>query len=93
MEPIKIQVDISESSLQLFEARCRAIIDQVFDEKMKAIQQERIKYTRREAAKKLRISLTTLDKHIAEDVIKTQRLGRRILIPETELENFLNRGK
>jgi excisionase family DNA binding protein len=39
-------------------------------------------YTRKEAAKRARITLPTLDKYIQEGKIKAHRLGRRVLFSE-----------
>lgn len=93
MDPIRVEIDLTPSAYEKLGAFILAKINEGFTEKMRVIQNERIKHTRKEAAKRLRISLPTLDKHIAEGLIKSQRLGKRILIPEIELENFLNRGK
>lgn len=93
MDKLKLEIAIPESVYQAFEARCIAIADKVFADKVRAIQKEKVKLTRKEAAKRLRISLPTLDKHINSGVIKSQQLGSRILIPETEVENYLNRGR
>lgn len=89
----RFEMDIPESALRVFEAKCNAIADRVFSERLAALQKERVKFTRAEAALRLRVSLPTLDKYIAEGVIKSQRMGKRILIPEAELENFLNRNR
>ena len=46
-------------------------------------------YTRKEAAKKARITLPTLDKYIQEGKIKAHRLGRRVLFSEEDINNAI----
>lgn len=46
--------------------------------------------TRKEAAKRLRVSLPTLQKRLNDGTIEFNRLGRRILIPASEIERFSN---
>ena len=43
-------------------------------------------YTRKEAAKRARITMPTLDKYIQEGKIKAHRLGRRVLFSEDEIK-------
>jgi excisionase family DNA binding protein len=44
--------------------------------------------TREEAAEALRLSLRTVDKLLAAGQILARRVGRRVLIPRTEIERF-----
>jgi excisionase family DNA binding protein len=44
---------------------------------------------RKEAAKLLGISVTTLDRAIARGDLKAKRYGSRLLLPMSELERFL----
>ena len=46
-------------------------------------------YTRKEAAKRARITLLTLDKYIQEGRIKAHRLGRRVLFSEEEIKKAI----
>lgn len=46
-------------------------------------------YTRKEAATRARITLPTLDKYIQEGKIKANRLGRRILFSEEDINNAI----
>ena len=48
-------------------------------------------YTRREAAEALRISLRTLDTLLAQGKLRGRRIGRRVLVPQSELEKLLRR--
>ena len=45
--------------------------------------------TREEAAEALRLSLRTVDKLLAAGEISARRVGRRVLIPRTEIERFV----
>ena len=49
---------------------------------------ERMLYSRLEAAQILSISLRTLDHVAARGEIRVRRIGRKVLIPRTELERF-----
>jgi excisionase family DNA binding protein len=51
---------------------------------------ERQTLSRREAADRIGVHLTTLDARIADGSIKVVRLGRRVLIPATEIERVLD---
>ena len=46
-------------------------------------------YTRKEAAKRARITMPTLDKYIQEGKIKAHRLGRRVLFSENDIKNAI----
>ena len=45
--------------------------------------------TRKEAAKRARITLPTLDKYIQEGKIKAHRLGRRVLFSEEDINSAI----
>lgn len=49
--------------------------------------------TRKEAAKALSVSLPTLDLLISKGEIRGKKLGHRIVIPESEIENLLASGE
>jgi excisionase family DNA binding protein len=53
------------------------------------MQTEPLAFNRREAADTLRISLRTLDYLLAQGEIRGRRIGRRIVIPKTEIERLL----
>ena len=46
-------------------------------------------YSRREAADALRVSLRTIDSLLARGQLISKRIGRRVLIPETEIQKLL----
>lgn len=48
----------------------------------------RLLYDRKEAARQLSISVRTLDYLIAAKTFVTRRIGKRILIPHSELVRF-----
>ena len=47
-------------------------------------------YTRQEAAEKLKISLSTLDKFLFSGQMKAFRVGRQVSITEQSLQEFLD---
>jgi excisionase family DNA binding protein len=49
-------------------------------------------YSRQEAAAALSISVRTLQRLISGGRMRAKRVGRRTLIPHTELEKFLKAG-
>ena len=64
------------------------------EEVPKLIQQQKTTqtyYTRKEAAKRARITLPTLDKYIQEGKIKAHRLGRRVLFSEEDINNAIEK--
>lgn len=52
--------------------------------------QELLTLTRREAADTLRISLRTLDYLIASGTVRAHRIGRRVLILQSEIVKLLH---
>jgi excisionase family DNA binding protein len=50
---------------------------------------EAMALTKRDAAQMLGVSLRTIERLIALKELPVRRLGRRVLIPRTSLENFL----
>ncbi len=52
---------------------------------------ESIAVNKQEAAHMLGVSLRTIERLIALKELQVRRLGRRVLIPRTSLENFLRR--
>ena len=52
---------------------------------------ERVAFTRVEAADTLRVSLRTLDYLLAQGTLRGRRIGRRVLIPKTEIDRLLRR--
>jgi excisionase family DNA binding protein len=53
------------------------------------MQTELLAFSRREAADALRVSLRTVDYLIAQGKLRGRRIGRRVVIPKTELERLL----
>jgi excisionase family DNA binding protein len=92
MSALKLEIEIPPSVYKALEDHITACVTKAFEAKATLIQKQGTKLSRQEAAKKLRVSLPTLDKYIREEKIRTQTIGRRVLIPEMDLERFLNRG-
>jgi excisionase family DNA binding protein len=90
---ITIQYEIPESELLKLESRIEQTIERFFSTKAREIQNERINYTRKEAIGILKCSYPSLDKHIANGKIKCTRIGRKVLIPQDQLDQFLNNQK
>ena len=49
---------------------------------------DKILYTKKEAAEQLSLSVASLDILIARGDLAVRQFGRRILVPRTELERF-----
>ncbi len=47
--------------------------------------------TSHEVAKMLRVSLNTLRRYVKDDLLKTQRIGRRMRFRPADVDAFLNR--
>jgi excisionase family DNA binding protein len=52
--------------------------------------QERLLFSKSEAAYSLNISVRKIDYLIAEKALKTRRIGRRVLITRKDLQRFAN---
>ena len=52
---------------------------------------ELLAFTRPEAAEALRVSLRTVDTLLAQGAIKARHIGRRVVIPKTEIQRLLRR--
>lgn len=75
-----------------------AIISRLLDEKLNNLQlannHEPVKYlTRKETAAKLRISLPTLADWTRTGILKSKRIGSRILYLSTDIEEAINRKR
>lgn len=56
------------------------------------MQVEAIAFNRRETADALRVSLRTVDYLLAQGKLRGTRIGRRVVIPRTEVEDLLRQG-
>jgi excisionase family DNA binding protein len=52
---------------------------------------DRILYSYKEAAQQLSVSVSTVEQLIAQGELQVRRLGRRVLIPRSELEKMARR--
>lgn len=93
MDKLKLEIDLPPALYEKLGAFILQKIDEGFTERAKALQRERVKLTRIEAAKRLRVSLPTLDKLKNDGVLKFQTAGKRILFCEDVIEEYLNRGR
>ena len=78
--------DLEAMMRSLMQEQAETIVSTIIDRQQQAHKTDEIKYlTRNEAAKRLRISVVTLQKRLNDGNIEFKRLGRRVLIPETAL--------
>jgi excisionase family DNA binding protein len=92
MEGIKVELVLPAEFLKELQAMILVTVAEAVKANVDSIRSENTKLTRQEACAKLKISLPTLSNHINSGKIKAQKIGRRILIPETELESFLKQS-
>jgi excisionase family DNA binding protein len=92
MESIKVELVLPAEFLTELQGLIMATVAEAVKQNVNAIRIEQTKLTRKEACTKLKISLPTLSNHIHSGKIKAQRIGRRILIPESEIESFLKQS-
>jgi excisionase family DNA binding protein len=92
MESIKVELVLPAEFLIELQGLIMATVAEAVKQNVNAIRIEQTKLTRKEACGKLKISLPTLSNHINSGKIKAQRIGRRILIPESEIESFLKQS-
>jgi excisionase family DNA binding protein len=85
---IKIEIEIPESVYARLSDHIVTAVNKALDDRINDIKQKSEKLTRAEAAKALRISLTTLDKHIRSGYINSERVGKRILINKRDIEGI-----
>ena len=79
-------VELRDMMRSLLHEHTETIASMVLDRQQQAPKTDEIKYlTRHEAAKRLRVSLPTLQKRLNDGTLEFKRLGRRVLIPETAL--------
>jgi excisionase family DNA binding protein len=92
MEPIKIHFELTPELREEFKAFIKETIVQELRAHVATIRSEQKSLTRKEAAKALSIGLNSLDKLIISNELRSRRVGKRILIPETEIESFLKQS-
>lgn len=87
---IKVEWEIPAHAKTELEELIRSTIKSTLSEHTKEILVRPVKLTRRETADRLKISLPTLLSWESRGYIKAQRMGRRVLFPEDEIERCLN---
>jgi excisionase family DNA binding protein len=92
LEPIKIQFELTPDLREEFKAFIKETIAAEMRAHVATVRSEQKSLTRKEAAIKLSIGLNSVDKLIASGEFRSRRVGKRILIPETELESFLKQS-
>lgn len=84
-KPTSIEIVTSEHLREIV----REVIVEEVPKLIPQISAEGKYYTRKEAAKRARITLPTLDKYIQEGKIKAHRLGRRVLFSEDDIKTAI----
>jgi excisionase family DNA binding protein len=94
MQSIKVThvFDLPEEMLVRIEERLAARLERLLDERVNAIMAKPRNLTRDEVAAKLRVSLPTLHKYEKNGLIKGQRIGRRVVFSEGEIDAYLQRS-
>jgi excisionase family DNA binding protein len=92
LEPIKIHFELTPDLREEFKAFIKETIAAEMRAHVATVRSEQKSLTRKEAAIKLSIGLNSVDKLIASGELRSRRVGKRILIPETELESFLKQS-
>lgn len=59
---------------------------------MATTQPEKITFNRKEAARKLGVSVVTLDREVKNNNMPHVRIGRRVLFTQILLENYIERS-
>lgn len=78
--------ELQEMMRSLMQEQTETIVNTITERQQQAQKADEVKYlTRAEAAKRLRITIVTLQKRLNEGKIEFKRVGRRVLIPETAL--------
>jgi excisionase family DNA binding protein len=71
----------------------RTIVREELNRKAEEIKKNPKSHTRQETCRILGCSLPTLDKYIDMGLLNSVKVGRRIYIPESSIEEFLSRRK
>jgi excisionase family DNA binding protein len=89
MNELRVNVDLPEEVLLKIERRISDTLDRVLASRTSDILRKPKKLTRKETAQKLKISLPTLSKHERTGLLKSERIGRRVLFSEDDIEAYL----
>ena len=85
---MKLILDITPQLLEGF----RTIIREELEFKAEEIKKSPKSLSRKEVSEILGCSLPTLDMHIRSGRIKSRKVGRKIFIPESSINEFLSNG-
>lgn len=87
---LKVEGILSEEFIQQLEQRILTTVESALNKHIDKIRTEKVNLTRQQAAARLKISLPTLQKHINSGKLKASKVGRRMLITESSIEELLN---
>jgi hypothetical protein len=74
---------------EICEKICKAVLEEILKQKTQSSPDEEEHYTRKETAKKLRISLPTLNTYTKNGLLKSYSIGNRILYSKMEVEEAI----
>lgn len=86
---VTIQIDLPEQVLRKIEKCIIDTLERVLSERVESILAEPKNLTRSEAAKRLRVSLPTLLTYEKQGLIKAQRIGRRVIFRQADIDAYL----
>jgi excisionase family DNA binding protein len=89
MEQFKLVVDLPQEVLDRIRTVVSDTIQRELTKHIKAIHAKPLLLTRLEAAQKLRVSLPTLKSYEDKGYLSGQRIGRRVLFQEDQIESYL----
>lgn len=89
MQQFKLLIELPKEVLDRIESVIAETIRRELANHVREIQAKPLLLTRKEAAKKLRVSLPTLRAYENKGFLNGQRIGRRVLFSEDEIERFL----
>lgn len=92
MDPIKVEFQFTPEALSLLKDVVRETVEKVLKENIAAIKAENTALTRKEAAKRLTIGLNSLDELLGAGELNSRKVGKRILIPESEIKRYLKQS-
>lgn len=90
---IKLNINLPDELYIKLKSFIETTIKDCLQSHVAAIKAEPQKFTRQETAKKLRVCPETLDRYVQKGYIpKPQRIGRKILFTEDQINNFRHTG-
>jgi excisionase family DNA binding protein len=89
---IKIEFVFTDEQLAKLEERITHAVQAAIDQHLAALNVKKTNLTRKEAATILKTSVRSIDRYIRDGLIRCNRAKRTVLIPESEIDNFLKQS-